>query len=71
MHLFNEQSLLKNEFRSLFSNKSLIMTLMRTLILLDHNNKMALPKLIIKINSQNLRHSLHVYLGLNLRIVYF
>lgn len=27
--------------------------------LLDHNNKMALPKLIIKINSQNLRHSLH------------
>ena len=47
------------------------MTLMRILILLDHNNKMAVPKLIIKINSQNLRHSLHVYLGLNLRIVYF
>lgn len=44
--------------------------LRRVLILLDCN-KILLPELIINFNSQNLRHSQQVYLGLNLRIVYF
>lgn len=57
LHLFQWTVITKMYFRSLLlkSLQGLIMILMRLLTLLDH--KLLLLKLIININSQNLRHS--------------